>query len=236
MMPAQRTFHDLLVGPAGVSGDHSPGIDTALCADIARATAQAARVWAADDVWTGLGGFDATGAFWLAPAGGDTLAFRRSESSLGWLRLPVCQDTDEPAAEGHDAIGEFFPRAAPPDGFHAPASYSCVQTFVRGLPGFGGCALRHPANGVWKTVIAPADTARLNHATRTFTPIARMLQAQALPVGRLYLAGERQSAFAFRTPSKIYGYLHLGGADGLAAAASLADELLRCAAQTELVK
>lgn len=235
-MSAHGTFYDLVVGPDGVLGDHSPGVDTALCADIARATAQAARVWAADDVWTGLGGFDATGAFWLAPASGDMLVFRRSVFSLGWLRFPASDDAAAAASVGRDEIADYFPRAVLPDGFHAPASYSCVQAFVRSLPGFAGCALRHPVNGVWKTVIAPADPARLNHATRTFTPIARMLQAQALPVGRLYLAGERQSAFAFRTPSKIYGYLQLAGADGLAAAASLADELLRCAAQTESVK
>lgn len=235
-MPAHGTFHDLLVGPAGVSGDHSPGLDTALCADIARATAQVARAWAVDDVWTGLGGFDATGAFWLAPLEDEMLVFRRSGFSLGWLRPPASDEAFKPAGLVQDGLADFFPRAVPPVGFHAPAAYSRVQALVRGIPGFGGCAFRHPVNGVWKTVIAPADSARLNHATRAFTPIARMLQAQALPVGRLYLAGERQSAFAFRTPSKIYGYLHIAGANGLAAAASLVDELLRCAAQTEFVK
>ncbi len=235
-MSDSGTFHDLLVGPSDATGNYSPGLDLVLSADIARATAQAARTWAGTEAWAGLGGFDATGAFWLAPSASEELLFRRSAWSFGWLREPDTTHADEGKRVAHDSLSIHFPAALPPVGLHAPATYAQVQSLIRELPGFAGCAFRHPANGVWKTVIETKDPTRLNQATRAFTPIAKMLHAQSLPVGRLLLLGKASVGLAFRTPAKFYGYLHLNDLSGLPAAAALTDELLRCASQTETTR
>lgn len=214
--------HDLLVGPSDASGDRSPGLDLELCADIARTAAQTARAWAGDTTWSGLGGFDSTGGFWLEPTPEGLLRFLRTPLCLGWLR-----DLDPPPS---DSLAAKFPASSPPLGAEAPASFPSLQAHVAALPGFAGCALRHPVTGLWKPVIAPPDTARLAVATRAFTPLSRILSSQGLPVGRLLLLTNRSAALAWRTPGKIYGYLHLNEPSSLPFATTLADHLLLCTA------
>lgn len=217
--------HDLLVGPADASGARSPGLDLELCADIARSVALTARAWAGDATWTSLGGFDSVGAFWLEPAADGRLRFLRSPSCPGWLR--------DPTSVTSDLIAAKFPAASPPLGAEAPLAFPALQAHVAALPGFAGCALRHRTTGLWKPIIAPPDTARLALVTRSFTPLSRILSSQGLPVGRLLLTSNRSAAIAWRTPGKIYGYLHLHEPSALPAAAALADHLLICTAQAD---
>ncbi|MEY4489304.1 MAG: hypothetical protein RIQ79_1812 [Verrucomicrobiota bacterium] len=213
------------------SGSHSSGVDLTLCADIARTAAQAARSWAGDDSWTGLGGFDGSGAFWLSPAKAGHLLFSRSPSSAGWL-LPPAPDGGADDFED-DPVGRHFPCGVAPAGFHPPGSFALLQALVMALPGFAGCALRHPSNGIWKTIIPSVASDRLELATRSFVPLARILQAQGLPVGRLLLTSRSEAGLCWRTPSKIYGYLHLTTLDSLPAALPLVDDLLLRTSQAE---
>lgn len=215
--------HDLLVGPADASGASTSGVDLELCADIARSAAQTARAWAGNATWTGLGGFDSTGGFWLEPAEDGRLRFLRDTTCQGWLRDPETTRSEPLAAK--------FPAAIPPLGAEAPAPFSTLQFHIAALPGFAGCALRHHKTGLWKPVIAPPDAPRLGVATRAFTPLSRILASQGLPVARLLLLTDLHAAIAWRNPGKIFGYLHLLDHTSLAAATALADHLILCTAQ-----
>jgi hypothetical protein len=224
-MPAAGPSHHLLVGPTDACGNHSPDVDVDLCADIARTAAHTARVWAGESTWSGLGGFDATGGFWLGPA--DTYAH------IVFLRSPACEGWLRPAspAPHPDSLAARFPVATPPVfGDEGPRPFPIIEARLRAIPGFGGCALRHPATGLWKPVIAPPDAARLGVSTRAFTPLSRILSSQGLPAGRLLLTSARAAAIAWRTPRKIYGYLHLHDIQSLPATLGLVDSLLLCTA------
>lgn len=225
-MSAPGTFHDLLVGPAEATGPASADLDRELCADLARTCGQLARAWAGDSKWKGLGGFAPTGGFWLAPHTGDRLSFQRTSRCEGWLR-------PEDSADPGDGVSAHFPAARVAAEFTGPVSFVTLHHAVHALPGFGGCALRHPVTGLWKPVIAAPDPARLATLTRGFTPLSRILASQGLPVGRLLLLSDHGAALAWRTPNKVYGYLQLHDLDALSAAAGFIDALLLCTARAD---
>ncbi len=226
-MSAPGLSHDLLVSPADARGEVSADLDRAWCADLARTLAQLGRAWAGEAKWKGLGGFSPTGGFWLAPdqEQSEMLSFQRSAQCEGWLRAGSPDD---------DRVSAHFPVAEAPPELAAPLSFATLHHAARALPGFGGCALRHPVTGLWKPVITAPEPNRLALATRSFTPLSRIIASQGLPVGRILLLSDRSAAFVWRTPGKIFGYLQVYHLDALARAAGLVDALLLCTARADL--
>ena len=222
-MSATRSAHSLLIDPTEAIGPISADLDLSLCADTARAAAAAARTWAAPGVWTGLGGFDAGGGFWLRPLGPGELEFIRQPHSCGWL-------ADEETRAASVAPEKYFPVARPPSHFQPPLSFVSLQQWIKAIPGFGGCALRHPVTGLWKPIVPPPDPEHFNRFTSKVTPLTRILKAQNMPVGRMILAAGTHAALIWRTPSKVFGYLHLEDTTSVAHAAALVDSLLICTA------
>ncbi len=218
-MYAPGSAHSLFIDPKEAIGPISADLDRSLCADTARAAAAAARMWAAPHEWTGLGGFDAGGGFWLRPLGPDELEFIRQPHSCGWLA-----DGKTRAVSG--ALEKHFPVSRAPSHFEPPLSFVSLQHGIKALRGFGGCALRHPVTGLWKPIVPPPDPARFNRFISMVTPLSRILTAQNLPVGRMVLAAGSHAALLWRTPSKVFGYLHLDDTASVAPAAALVDSLL----------
>lgn len=244
-MSAPVPTHDLLVGPADASGARTPDVDLVLCADIARTLAQSARAWAGESPWTGLGGFDASGGFWLAPHPSDHLAFLRAPYCLGWLHPSPCPPPTRPQVTSQSIIDNTsgprfaaslaarFPSADSVPELCAPLSFLHLHPVVRALTGFGGCALRHPVTGLWKPVLAAPDSARLAVSTRALTPLLRVLSSQGLPLGRLLLTSQKSAALVWRTPGKVYGCLHLDQLASLPRAAAAVDSLLLCTSRAD---
>jgi hypothetical protein len=222
-MSAPGSAHSLFIDPVEAIGPISPDLDLSLCADTARAAAAAARTWAAPDEWTGLGGFDAGGGFWLRPLGPEELEFIRQPDSCGWLAGGQTRATS-------GALEKYFPVSRAPSHFQPPLSFVSLQHWIKALPGFGGCALRHPVTGLWKPIVPPPDPVRFNKLIAMVIPLSRILKAQNLPAGRMILTAGNHAALVWRTPSKVSGYLHLNDTASIPHAAALVDSLLICTA------
>lgn len=206
---------DLRIQEGRATGPHSGVDDIALTADTAETLADLARGWALPGKWEGTAGFDADGAFELIPGDQACLRFRRVPQSFGWLKQPM-----------DDSLEDSFIASEPKAMTHGPMDWRDICHEMSVLPGILGCALRHPQTGLWKPVVDPGNEKRFARFRSLMTPMLKILRAQGLPFGRCLVSGEKANALIWRTPNKVFGYLHLTEKEAIPQAEALVDAAL----------
>lgn len=212
---APTVAFDLKIVEGQVTGPHSGVDDIALCVDTAEALAGLARGWALPGGWSGTAGFDSEGSFELIPVDSGALSFKRRPRSFGWLKDPL-DDLPEDSFVISEAKAMMAGSMDWPD----------ICREMGALPGFLGCALRHPQTGLWKPVVDQGKEKLFARFRSLITPMLKILRAQGLPYGRCLVSGEKANALIWRTPNKVVGYLHLTKQDALAQAEALVDAAL----------